>query len=73
MLERNSTFLLNNMFIPSPDNCNTRSLMALDIPLCRTNKEHKRMSFLGSKIFNNVSTNVKAAATTASFMHVLQT
>ena len=58
---------LNDMFMPSQDNYNTRSQMALDISLCRTSKGQKSMSFLGTKIWNNLSSNTKAAATTASF------
>ena len=41
--------------------------MALDIPLCRTNKRQKSMSFLGINIWNMLSSDIKAAATTASF------
>ena len=63
---------LNDMFMPSLNNYNTRSQMALDIPLCRTNKGQKSMSFLGPKIWNKVSSNIKTAATTSSFMHHLK-
>ena len=45
---------------------NTRSKMALDIPLCRTNKGQKCMSFLGPKAWNKVSSNKKTAGTAAS-------
>ena len=41
--------------------------MALDIPLCRTNKGQKSMSFLGPKIWSKVRLNIKTAATTSSF------
>ena len=58
---------LNNMFMPSLKNQNTRSQMALNIPLCRTIKGQKSMSFLGPKIWNKLSSNMKTAATTASF------
>ena len=63
---------LNDMFMPSLNNYNTRSQMALDIPLCRTNKGQKSMSFLGPKIWNKVSSNIKTAATTSSFTHRLK-
>ena len=43
--------------------------MALDIPLCRTIKGQNSMSFLGPKIWNKVSSKIKAAATTSSFTH----
>ena len=48
-----------NMFMPSLNNYKTRSQMALDIPLCRTNKGQKGMSFLGPKIRNRISSNIK--------------
>ena len=54
------------------NNYNTRSQMTLDIPLFRTNKGQKFMSFLGAKIWNMLSSNIKAAATTASFTHSLK-
>ena len=43
--------------------------MALDIPLCRTIKGKKSMSFLVPKIWNKLSSNIKTAASTASFTH----
>ena len=58
--------------MPSLNNYNARSQMALDIPLCRTNKGQKSMSFLGAKIWNMFSSNIKAAATTVSFTHSLK-
>ena len=36
-----SSFYLNDMFMPSLNNCNTRSQIRLDIQLCRTNKGQK--------------------------------
>ena len=60
---------LNDIFMPSLNNYNTRSHMALDIPLCRTIEGQKSMSFLGAKIWNKLSLNKKRAATTVSFMH----
>ena len=63
---------LNEMFMPSLDNYNTRSQMALDIPLCRTTKRQKIMQFLGPKIWNKVSLNIKTDATTSSFTHRLK-
>ena len=47
-------------------NYNTRSQMALDIPLCGKIKGQRSMSFLGPKIWNKLSSNIKTAATTAS-------
>ena len=46
--------------------------MVLDIPLCRTIKGQKSISFLGPKIWNKVSLNIKTAATTSSFTHPLK-
>ena len=46
--------------------------MVLDIPLCRTIKEQKNMSFLRPKIWNKLNSNIKTAATTASFTHRLK-
>ena len=63
---------LNDMFMPSLNNYNTRSQMALDLPLCRKNKRQKSISFLGTKIWNKVSSNIKTAATTSSFTHRLK-
>ena len=58
--------------MPSLNNYNTRSQMALDIPLCRATKGQKSMSFLGAKTWNMLSSNLEAAATTASFTHSLE-
>ena len=60
------------MFMPSLNNYNTRYQMALDIPLCRTIKGQKSTSFLEPKIWNKLSSNIKTAATTASFTHRLK-
>ena len=63
---------LNDMFMPSLNNYNTRSQMALDIPLYRTNKGQKSMSFLGPKMWNKVSSNIKTVASTSFFKHRLK-
>ena len=62
----------NDIFMPSLSNYNTRSQMELDIPLYRTNKGQKSMSFLVASILIMLSSNIKAAATTASFTHSLK-
>ena len=49
------------MLMSSLNNYNTRLQIALDIPLSITNKGQKIMSFLGSKIWNKVSSNIKTA------------
>ena len=60
--------------MPSLNNYKTRSQMALDISLCRTRtiKGQKSVSFLGPKIWNKLNSNIKTAATTASFTHCLK-
>ena len=63
---------LNDIFMPSLNNYNTRSEMAWDISFCITNKGQKSMSFLGAKVWNMLSSKIKAAATTASFTHSLK-
>ena len=45
--------------------------MELGMSLCRTIKRQKSMSFLGPKIWNKISSNIKTAGTT-SFMHHLK-
>ena len=51
---------LNDIFMPSLNNYNTKSQTELHIPLCRINKGQKSMSFLGAKIWNMLSSNIKA-------------
>ena len=46
--------------------------MTLDIPLGRTNKRQKIMSFLGPKMLNNVGSKIKAAATASYFVYRLK-
>ena len=52
------------MFMPSLNNSNTRSQMSLDIPLSRRSKGQNNLSFLGQKIWNKLSSNLKSAANT---------
>ena len=58
---------LNHVLMPSLNNYNTKLWILLDIPLCRTDKGQKSMSFLGPKIWNKETWNIKTAATTAYF------
>ena len=60
------------MFMPSLNDYNIRSKMALDIALCRKIKGQKSMAFFGPKIWNKISSNIKTVATTSSFMHCLK-
>ena len=46
--------------------------MALDVPLCRTIKGQKSMSFLRPKIWKKLSSNISTATTTAPFTHRLK-
>ena len=45
------------MFMPFLNNYNTKLQMALDIPLCKTSKGKKSMSFLGPNIWNKFEKN----------------
>ena len=58
--------------MPLVSNYNTRSQMTLDIPHCRTVKGKKSMSLLGLKTWNELSSNIKIAATTAFFTHSMK-
>ena len=49
------------------NNYNTKLWILLAITLCRTDKGQKSMSFLGPKIWNKVTWNIKTAPTTAYF------
>ena len=63
---------LNNIFILSLNNCNTRSQMALDILLFRAIEGQKSMSLVGPKSPNKVTLNIKTAGTEYSFRHRLK-
>lgn len=58
--------------MPSRNKYNTRSQMTLNISLCRASKGQKCMSFLGSKIVNKLTSNIRMATTTASLTQVLK-
>ena len=57
--------------MPFLNDYKTRSQMILDISLCSTNKGQKGTSFNGPKIWNMLSSKIKAAAITASSTHRL--
>ena len=59
------------MFKLSYNRYNTRSQMALDVPLCKTSKWQQTFSFLRPKIWTNISHSTKNVKTTASFAHAL--
>ena len=62
----------NNIYIPSVNNYNTKSQMALNIWLFRTNEGQKNMSLLDPVIWNELILNIKTAATSTSFTHGLK-
>ena len=47
----------------------TRSQLALNIPLRKTNTWQKSLSFLGPKIWSKVNSSIKNVKTSPSFMH----
>ena len=62
----------HRVFMPSLNHYNTILQKALDILLCTITKGQKSMSFLGLEVWNKLNSNIKTAATTASFMHHLK-
>ena len=62
----------NQIFTPSSNTYNTRSQMALDIPLRKTVLGQKNISFLGPKTWSKVNNDIKTVPTTATFTHALK-
>ena len=62
----------NDLFTPSLNRYNTRSQMALDIPLRKTALGQKNISFLGPKIWSKISNDLKVVKTTNFFTHGLK-
>ena len=62
----------NKIFTPSFNRCNTRSQMALDIPLRKTVLGQKSISFLGPKTWSKINNDLKTVLTTNSFNHILK-
>ena len=60
------------MFKPSLCRYSTRSQMALDIPLRKTNTGQKSLSFLGPKIWSKIGPSIKNVRTSSSFMHAIK-
>ena len=50
----------------------TRSQMALDIPLRKTNTRQKSLSLLGSKIWSKIGPSIKNVRTSSAFMHAMK-
>ena len=59
------------MFKPSLCRYSTRSQMALDILLRKTNTGQKSLSFLGPKIWPKIDPSIKNVRTSSFFMHAL--
>ena len=62
----------NDIFTPSLNRYNTRSQMALAIPLRKTALGQKNISFLGPKIWSKISNDLKVVKTTNCFTHGLK-
>ena len=60
------------MFKPSLCRYSTSSLMALDVPLRKTNTGQKSLSSLGSKIWSKIGPSIKNVKTLSSFMPVIK-
>ena len=63
---------IHEMFKPSLCRYSTRSQMALDIPLQKTIKGQKSLSFLRPKIWSNIGPSIKNVRTWSSFMHAIK-
>ena len=64
-----SPFYVNKLFVPSRNVYQTRSHMALGIPLRKSNLGQKSISFMGPSISNKLRNNLKILDTAASFTH----
>ena len=60
------------MFKPSLCRYSTRSEMALDIPLWKTNTGQKSLSFLGPEIWSKIDPSIKNVRTLSFLMHALK-
>ena len=63
---------IHEMFKPSLCRYSTRSRMALDIPLRKTNTGQKSLSFLGLKIWSKIDLSIKNVRTSSSFVHAIK-
>ena len=63
---------IHEMFKPSLCRNITRSQMALDIPLRKTNTKQKNLSFLRPNIWSKINPNIKNVKTLSSFVHALK-
>ena len=67
--QRAFSFLIKGMFQPSLNRYNTRSQIALNIPLRKTNTGQMALSFLGLRIWTRISRITKNVKTKDSFFH----
>ena len=63
---------IHEMFKPSLRRYNTRSQMALDIPLRKTNTGQRSFCFLGPKIWSKIGHSIKNVGTASTFMHAIK-
>ena len=61
-----------DIFTPTFNKHNTRSQMALDIPLRKTTIGQNIISFLGPKVWSKTNSSLKAVKTTTTFTHTLK-
>ena len=71
-LNRIVPLYINYRFKPSYNRYNTRSEMALDIPLQKTNTRQQGLPFLAPETLTKISNSTKNATTTAYFTHALK-
>ena len=64
-----SPLYVNEPFVPSRNTYNTRSHMALEIPLKKSNLGQKSISFIGRSIWNKLRNHLKVLNTTTSFTY----
>ena len=60
------------MFEPLLCRYSTRSPMALDMPLQKTNTGQKSLSFFGPNIWSKIGPSIKNVRTSSSFMHAIK-
>ena len=63
---------IHEMFKPLLCGYSTRSQMAFDIPLRKTNTRQKSLSFLVSKIWSKIGPSIKNVRTLSSFMDAIK-
>ena len=63
---------IHEVFKPWLCRYSTRSQMALDILLWKTNTGQKSLSFLGPKIWSKIGPSIKNVRTSSSFMHAIK-